>query len=94
MAETLYRTSMQGVIKRSFERPSARVVSAISACYTGFVLDRLGKHGFMSPAMKPLSLGTRICGPATTVLGADLEVRRMAINLARAATCWSSPPGG
>jgi len=94
MAETLYRTSMQGVIKRSFERPSARVVSAISACYTGFVLDRLGKHGFMSPAMKPLSLGTRICGPATTVLGADLEVRRMAINLARAGDVLVIAAGG
>jgi len=32
--------------------------------------------------MKPLATGTRMCGLAITVLGAELEVRRMAINLA------------
>jgi 4-hydroxy-4-methyl-2-oxoglutarate aldolase len=83
MSEELFRAPQQGVIKRSFDRSASGSVHTLSACYTGFVLDRLGKLGFMSPAMKPLSLGTRICGLATTVLGAELEVRRMAINLAQ-----------
>ena len=82
MSEELFRAPEQGVIRRSFDRSATVALRALSACYTGFVLDRLGKQGFMSPAMKPLSLGTRLCGIATTVLGAELEVRRMAINLA------------
>src|SRR5262249_16270457 len=78
----LFRAPDQGVIRRSFDRSAGAAVRALSACYTGFVLDRLGKSGFMSPAMKPLAAGTRMCGTAVTVLGAELEVRRMAINLA------------
>jgi len=83
MSEELFRAPQQGVIKLSFDRSASGAVRPLSGCYTGFVLDRLGKLGFMSPAMKPLSLGTRICGLATTALGAELEVRRMAINMAR-----------
>jgi 4-hydroxy-4-methyl-2-oxoglutarate aldolase len=83
MSEELFRAPQQGVIYRTFDRSASAAVRALSACYTGFVLDRLGKLGFMSPAMKPLGLGTRICGLATTVLGAELEVRRMAINMAQ-----------
>jgi 4-hydroxy-4-methyl-2-oxoglutarate aldolase len=84
MPEELFRTSNQGVIRKSFRRPPADVVAAIAKCYTGFIIDRTGKQGFMSPAMKPIANGLKVCGPATTVLGADLEVRRMAINLAQA----------
>lgn len=83
MSEELFRAPQQGLIRRSFDRSASGAVRALSACYTGFVLDRLGKLGCMSPAMKPLSLRTRICGLATTVLGAELEVRRMAIDLAQ-----------
>ena len=81
MSEELFRAPDQGVIRRSFDRSAGAAVRALSACYTGFVLDRLGKSGFMSPAMKPLAAGMRMCGLAVTVLGAELEVRRMAINL-------------
>jgi regulator of RNase E activity RraA len=84
MPEELFRSPQQGLIRRSFDRSAAGAVRALSACYTGFVLDRLGKHGFMTPAMKPLREGTKLCGLATTALGAELEVRRMAINLAQA----------
>jgi 4-hydroxy-4-methyl-2-oxoglutarate aldolase len=45
-------------------------------------LDHLGKHGAMHVDIAPLSPGMRICGPATTSLGPDLTVRRMAIDLA------------
>jgi len=56
MSEELFRAPDQGVIKRSIDRSAAAAVRALSACYTGFVLDRLGKKGFMSPAMKPLAV--------------------------------------
>jgi 4-hydroxy-4-methyl-2-oxoglutarate aldolase len=94
MPEELFRSPQQGLIKRSFDRSAAGAVRALSACYTGFVLDRLGKLGFMTPAMKPLSQGTRMCGLATTVLGAELEVRRMAINLAQAGDVLVLAAGG
>jgi len=94
MSEELFRAPQQGVIKRSFDRSAFGAVRALSGCYTGFVLDRLGKLGFMSPAMKPLSPGTRICGLATTVLGAELEVRRMAINLAQPGDVLMIAAGG
>ena len=83
MSEELFRAPDQGVIRSKIDRSGAGAVRALSRCYTGFVLDRLGKSGFMSPAMKPLAAGTRMCGMAITVLGAELEVRRMAINLAQ-----------
>jgi len=83
MSEELFRAPDQGVIRRNFDRSAGAAVRALSACYTGFVLDRLGKSGFMSPAMKPLAAGMRMCGTAVTVLGAELEVRRMAINVAQ-----------
>src|SRR5436309_2025563 len=94
MSEELFRAPQQGVIKLSFDRSAAGAVRALSGCYTGFVLDRLGKLGFMSPAMKPLSPGITICGLATTVLGAELEVRRMAINLAQPGDVLMVAAGG
>ncbi len=94
MAEELFRAPQQGVIKRTFDRSAAGAVRALSTCYTGFVLDRLGKLGFMGPAMKPVRPGTRLCGLATTVLGAELEVRRMAINLAQAGDVLVIAAGG
>ncbi|MEP7182422.1 MAG: 4-hydroxy-4-methyl-2-oxoglutarate aldolase [Betaproteobacteria bacterium] len=83
MAEELFRSPHQGVIRKTFPRPPAEVVAAFAKCYTGFIIDRTGKQGMMSPALKPIANGLKVCGPATTVLGADLEVRRMAINLAQ-----------
>jgi len=83
MPEELFRSPYQGIIRKTFRRPPAETVAAIAKAYTGFIIDRTGKQGFMSPAMKPIANGLKICGPATTVLGADLEVRRMAINLAQ-----------
>ena len=55
------------VVKTDNQEFAKSFVRALSQCYTGFVLDRLGKLGFMSPALKPLALGTRLCGLATTV---------------------------
>ena len=49
------------------------------------ILDVLGKTGALVPEIKPVASGMRLCGPAVTCLGPDLDVRRMAIDLA--------PPG-
>src|SRR5437773_1331354 len=82
-----------GVIREHFQRPSKDVVDALAQCYTGFVLDRLGKVGAMRH-ISPLSPGMRVCGPATTCQGPDLTLRRMAIDLAMAGDVLVVAAGG
>lgn len=72
-----------GRIVCDIERTSPLAVSALAQCYTGFVLDKLGKYGAMSPRISALLPGMKVCGTAVTVLGADVSVRRMAIDLAK-----------
>jgi 4-hydroxy-4-methyl-2-oxoglutarate aldolase len=72
----------QGKIHTRILRPDAADIDVIRQTYTGFVVDRLGKHGVMHHAIKPLDPATKICGPAVTVLGPDLALRRMAGDLA------------
>lgn len=79
----VHKHPQQGRIVRAIERPSAAHIQFLAQAYSAFVLDRLGKYGAAHPDLKPLSSGMKVCGPATTVLGADLSVRRMAINLAQ-----------
>ncbi len=69
-------------VYKSIDRPNADAIRVIASTYTGFVVDRIGKHGVMDPAIKPLSSETVICGPAITVLGPDLTLRRVAADLA------------
>lgn len=76
------RHDHQGVVNCVVTRPNPAAVAQIAETYTAFVLDRMGKYGACSPRIKPLSHGMRMCGPAITQLGADLTVRRMAIDLA------------
>jgi 4-hydroxy-4-methyl-2-oxoglutarate aldolase len=84
MAEaTGMKNKGQGMIVREFTRTDPSVIQSLSRSYSGFILDRLGKQGVMHPAIKPIRLGTRFCGSATTCLGPDLSVRRMAIDLAQ-----------
>src|SRR5258708_3288985 len=71
-----------GKVFRTFKRPDKKYVDLFSHLYTGFVFDRMGKHGMMAPQIKPLDIKSKICGPALTVLGPELSVRRMAIDLA------------
>jgi 4-hydroxy-4-methyl-2-oxoglutarate aldolase len=52
------------------------------ALYTGLVLDHLGKHGCMTPEVKPVWSGASLCGPAITCLGTDWRIRSMAADLA------------
>lgn len=80
MADSIH--PLQRMIRRQIQRPSPEAVGVFSRCYTGFVLDRIGKFGAMAPELLPLSHGMKLCGPAVTVMGPDRAVRRMAIDLA------------
>jgi 4-hydroxy-4-methyl-2-oxoglutarate aldolase len=71
-----------GKVYRKFKRPDQKYVALFSQMYTGFVFERLGKQGAMHPSIKPLDYRWKICGPALTILGPELSVRRMAMNLA------------
>ncbi|XWN53140.1 RraA family protein [Anoxybacillus flavithermus] len=73
---------IQGKIVRIINRPSKEIVSRLKKLYSGIILDHLGKYGTMVKDIKPLSPGMKLCGPAITVYGPDLTVRRMAIDLA------------
>jgi 4-hydroxy-4-methyl-2-oxoglutarate aldolase len=73
---------LQGKIVRNINRPSKDVISRIKKLYSGIILDHLGKFGSMIKDIKPVSSGMKLCGPAVTVYGPDLTVRRMAIDLA------------
>lgn len=72
----------QGKIIKSFERTPPSVVKALSQCYSAFIFDRMGKYGAMHLDIKPLDPGMKMCGTASTCLGPDLSLRRMAIELA------------
>jgi 4-hydroxy-4-methyl-2-oxoglutarate aldolase len=77
------RHDHQGVIVTSIERPAPELVERCRALYTGLVLDHLGKHGGMTPDVKPMWSGASMCGPAITVLGADWRLRSAAADLAQ-----------
>jgi 4-hydroxy-4-methyl-2-oxoglutarate aldolase len=76
------RHDHQGLIVTSIERPAPELIAACRSLYTGLVLDHLGKHGSMTPDMKPVWSGAFLCGPAITCLGADWRIRSMAADLA------------
>lgn len=77
------RHPVQGVIRRTIERPASSDVAKFAGVPAAFVLDFQGKHGVLPPAILPLSSGMTLCGPAATVLGPDVNLRRMAIDLAQ-----------
>ena len=76
-----YKHPTQGVVKSEIERPQKETIDIFRRLYTAFVADHIGKCGIMDPAIKGLIEGAKICGPAVTVQGADLTVRRMAIDI-------------
>lgn len=76
------RHDHQGVIVTSIERPPPELVASYRNLYTALVLDHLGKHGCMTPDVKPVWSGASLCGPAITCLGADWRIRSMAADLA------------
>jgi 4-hydroxy-4-methyl-2-oxoglutarate aldolase len=84
MAETDFRPiTVAGRIYEKVDRPPEWIIDELRSAYSGFILDRLGKRGAMDPCIQPLAPGMRVCGPAVTCHGADLTVRRAAIDLAQ-----------
>lgn len=73
----------QGIIYRNIKRPDTEDLDKLKICYTGLVLDILGKSTALDYNIKPINSGLKLCGPAITVKGNDLTLRRMAINLAQ-----------
>ncbi|MEW6046815.1 MAG: 4-carboxy-4-hydroxy-2-oxoadipate aldolase/oxaloacetate decarboxylase [Bacillota bacterium] len=51
----------------TFERPDPAVIEAFKGLSTPTVHEAMGKGGAMSPAIKPLYSGMKVCGPALTV---------------------------
>ena len=73
----------QGHVKTNIERPDSNQIKLINKTYTALVSDLLGKNVSLDNKIKPLKSGMRLCGPAITISGKDLTVRRAAINLAK-----------
>ena len=78
-----YKHPSQGVVISEIERSRKETIVQFKCLYTAFVADHIGKCGIMDPDIKSLTDSSRICGPAVTVKGADLTVRRMAIDIAK-----------
>lgn len=75
------RHPLQRKVYKRINRPDQVNVKLIASTYTGFIVDRMGKHGVMHHSIKPLSSTMKICGPAVTVLGPELSLRRMAADV-------------
>jgi 4-hydroxy-4-methyl-2-oxoglutarate aldolase len=88
------RHPLQGKVFRQIQRPSRESIEEIARTYTGFIVDRLGKHGVMHHSIKPLNSKMKVCGPAITVLGPDLALRRMAADLAESGDVIVIEAGG
>jgi 4-hydroxy-4-methyl-2-oxoglutarate aldolase len=87
------RHPRQRVVYKRIVRPRADCVAQIACTYTGFLVDRLGKVGAMEPEISPLCSEWKICGPAVTVLGPDLAVRRAAADVSEPGDILVVAPG-
>ena len=61
------RHDHQGSIVTKIERPAPEVIAICRSLYTGLVLDHLGKHGSMTPDMKPVWSGAFPAVPQSPV---------------------------
>src|SRR5919206_2717392 len=57
-----------GAISEQVERPPADVIAGFEDVDVAHVVDAMGRYGIMHWEIKPISPGTRIIGPAVTVL--------------------------
>jgi 4-hydroxy-4-methyl-2-oxoglutarate aldolase len=57
-----------GIVKRSITRADSAVVAALSGFGVATVHEAMGRVGLMTPQMRPVYAGARLCGPAVTVL--------------------------
>lgn len=72
-----------GIIIKNFNRLPEEIIEIFNKFDISFVSDCIGKYGAMNNKIKPLKLGTKICGTAVTCLSPERLVRRMAINLSK-----------
>jgi len=79
--ESTHRHPSQGSIVRQIERVPLEVIEEFRQCYSAFILDHMGKLGCLH-GIRALEASMIACGPAITVLGPDLDLRRAAIDLA------------
>lgn len=84
----------QGKVYRRIERPAIEHIETIAGTYTGFIIDRVGKHGALNHRIKPLHPEMRVCGPAVTVLGPELSLRLMAADIAQPGDVLMIAAGG
>jgi len=70
---------------RQFDRPDQDVLDAFWEHTPATLNAALGRNGAMDPAIRPLSLGMRVCGPAVTAAlhGADNLMVHVALAVAQ-----------
>lgn len=79
--KSMRRHPSQGIVNRRVVRPSPEELKAFQGIPPAFLLDHMGKLGWLGEGLVPLASGMTLCGPAVTCQGPDLDVRRMAIDL-------------
>jgi 4-hydroxy-4-methyl-2-oxoglutarate aldolase len=71
------------VIVTDFERPEVADVAGLRRHPVAAIADVAGKHHLLPPGLVAITPGVPVCGPVVTCRGADVLVRRAAIDLAR-----------
>jgi 4-hydroxy-4-methyl-2-oxoglutarate aldolase len=61
-------TSPLGIVKRTITRADRAAVTALSGFGVATVHEAMGRVGLMTPKMRPVYAGARLCGTAVTVL--------------------------
>lgn len=59
---------MYGQIHHTFARPSAELLRQLRGIWTSTLADTMGRHGVMTPDIRPIHEGIRMVGVAFTVL--------------------------
>jgi regulator of RNase E activity RraA len=57
-----------GAVNEQIDRPTADVIARFEGVDVAHVVDGMGRYGIMHWEIKPISPGTRVIGPAVTVL--------------------------
>jgi 4-hydroxy-4-methyl-2-oxoglutarate aldolase len=57
-----------GIVNAEIERPPAEAIAAFEGVDVAHVADAMGGYGVTHAAIKPITPGTRLLGPAVTVL--------------------------
>ena len=83
-----------GEILTDFERPAPELMDRLSRLPLANVSDAMNKLGVLHHALRPITAGTRICGPAMTCGSLDLSVKIFALWLAQPGDVFILAAGG